>query len=485
MVCIKGVIILKNLLNICYNPININSVNAFTQAHSCVIENTVDVYFTRLVGMDSCTIKQILDMDKVMQQRSSKNDIIYIRITSLSQIVSSDINYYSLCYENWIKNGKKNIILNSIENNLYIQRIISDACNQMLNIFSKLTSITQSMEKNFIVKLLFWFDKMIGDSVKNFNTHTEVKIVSENINKKQEYLFFYMLTQMGYSVLLMQTSLDIPKQLEDLNLSSKYIIGKFGNEKIPPYSSIKNNSPSINTLSNNKEDIPRVHIPERNRLKNRNTAVQIRVNNFQRQQNNFQNNSNIQTEESFEELALLAQSVVMIKVMDRYGKEFALGSGIMISRDGYILTNYHVIKGGSSYSVKIENDDTIYNTDELIKYNNVADFALIRINRKLNPIPIYRGTKALVRGQKVVAIGSPLGLFNSVSDGIISGFRITSEEVKMIQFTAPISNGSSGGAVINMQGELIGISNAGFADGQNLNLAVQYDEIYNFVRGFL
>lgn len=478
---------MKNLLNICYNPININSVNAFTQAYSCVVENTADVYFTRLVGMDNCTIKQILAMDRVMQQRCLKNDIIYIRITSLNQIVSPDINYYSLCYENWIKNGKKNIILNSIENNLYIQRVISDACNQTLNIFSKLSCISQSMEKNFIVKLLFWFDKMIGNSVKNFNTHTQVKIVSENINKKQEYLFFYMLTQMGYSVLLMQTSLDIPKQLEDLSLSSKYIIGRFNNEKIPPYNSIKNNSLSINTLSNNKSDTPRVHIPERNRLKNqnKNTAVQIGVSNFQKQQNNFTNNSNIQTEKSFEELALLAQSVVMIKVMDRYGKDFALGSGIMISRDGYILTNYHVIKGGFSYSVRIENDDTIYNTDELIKYNNVADFAVIRIDRRLNPIPIYRGTKPLARGQKVVAIGSPLGLFNSVSDGIISGFRITPEEVKMIQFTAPISNGSSGGAVINMQGELIGISNAGFDDGQNLNLAVQYDEIYNFVRGFL
>ena len=100
------------------------------------------------------------------------------------------------------------------------------------------------------------------------------------------------------------------------------------------------------------------------------------------------------------------------------------------------------------------------------------------------PLPIYNGQKKLVRGQRVVAIGSPLGLFNSVSDGIISGFRAI-EGVDMIQFTAPISNGSSGGAVLNMYGEVIGISTGGFDAGQNINLAVGYEYIRNFVQGFV
>ena len=102
----------------------------------------------------------------------------------------------------------------------------------------------------------------------------------------------------------------------------------------------------------------------------------------------------------------------------------------------------------------------------------------------LYQIPLFKGDKPLVRGQKVVAIGSPLGLFNSVSDGIISGFR-TIGDVDMIQFTAPISSGSSGGAVLNMQGEIIGISTAGFDSGQNINLAVDYRTVAAFVRGFV
>ena len=160
------------------------------------------------------------------------------------------------------------------------------------------------------------------------------------------------------------------------------------------------------------------------------------------------------------------------------------GSGIMIGNDGYILTNNHVASGGCFYSVRIEDDEETYVTNEVIKYNSVIDLAIIRIKKQLKPIPLYKGRKKLVRGQKVVAIGSPLGLFNSVSDGIISGFR-NINDVDMIQFTAPISHGSSGGAVLNMQGEVIGISTAGIDSGQNINLAIGYENIQLFTNGFM
>ncbi|MDE7312550.1 MAG: serine protease [Eubacterium sp.] len=189
------------------------------------------------------------------------------------------------------------------------------------------------------------------------------------------------------------------------------------------------------------------------------------------------------SEKSFEELAALASSIVLILVHDADGAVISTGSGIMASNAGYILTNDHVARGGYSYSVRIENDGQVYHTDELIKYNTLLDLALLRINRRLDPIPIYQGQKKLVRGQAVAAIGSPLGLFNSISDGIISGFR-TIDGVDMIQFTAPISHGSSGGAVLNMYGEVIGISTAGFDRGQNINLAIGYESINLFLQGF-
>ena len=188
-------------------------------------------------------------------------------------------------------------------------------------------------------------------------------------------------------------------------------------------------------------------------------------------------------EMSFEQLAQLASSVVMIMVHDKKGEQFASGSGIMIGRKGYILTNNHVLSEGSFFTVRMENDDQCYRADQIIKYNQLLDLAVIRIDRELVPLPIYNGPQKLVRGQKVVAIGSPLGLFNSVSDGIIAGFRVL-DDVDMIQFTAPTSPGSSGGAVLNMYGEVIGISTAGAPGAQGINWAVGYEFINLFTQGF-
>lgn len=198
---------------------------------------------------------------------------------------------------------------------------------------------------------------------------------------------------------------------------------------------------------------------------------------------------------SYEELATRAASVVQILVIasprdispNGEIRAKSSGSGVMIGEDGYIVTNCHVAAGGKIYAVRIENDERVYFTDRLVKYNDRYDLAVLKIDRKLAPLPVYSGSKPLARGQKVVAIGSPLGMFNTVSDGIISGIR-RMNGVEMIQFTAPISPGSSGGAVMNMYGEVIGISTAGIEsdDGsaQNLNLAVGSDTISLFCRGF-
>lgn len=186
----------------------------------------------------------------------------------------------------------------------------------------------------------------------------------------------------------------------------------------------------------------------------------------------------------FEELAKRASSVVMLKIFDQDGQCVKTGSGVIISDKGYVLTNLHVVSGGYRYGILLEEENDIFYTNELIKYHPDFDLAVLRMDKFRAPIPISRQKKELVRGQKVVAIGSPLGLFNSVSDGIISGFREL-EKVSMIQFTAPVSHGSSGGALLDMYGELIGLITGGYNDGQNLNLAVGYRTITQFLGGLL
>ena len=187
---------------------------------------------------------------------------------------------------------------------------------------------------------------------------------------------------------------------------------------------------------------------------------------------------------SYVELARLASSVVMLQVFDQQGQCFKTGSGVIIRESGYILTNFHVAAGGRYYGILLEEEPEIFYTDELIKYNQELDLAILRMDKRRSPIPVRRDGAPLVRGEKVVAIGSPLGLFNTVSDGIISGFRTVGER-PMIQFTAPTSHGSSGGALLDLHGNLIGIITAGFDDGQNLNLAVGYQAIRAFTRGLL
>lgn len=186
----------------------------------------------------------------------------------------------------------------------------------------------------------------------------------------------------------------------------------------------------------------------------------------------------------FEELAKSAASVVMLKVFNQNDQCFKTGSGVIISDKGYVLTNLHVVSGGHYYGILLEEETDVFYTNELIKYHQDYDLAVLRMQKRRRPIPISNGAKRLVRGQKVVAIGSPLGLFNSVSDGIISGFREL-EMVSMIQFTAPVSHGSSGGALLDMYGDLVGLITGGYDDGQNLNLAVDCQTISRFVRGLI
>ncbi|HIS62214.1 MAG TPA: trypsin-like peptidase domain-containing protein [Candidatus Scybalomonas excrementigallinarum] len=319
-----------------------------------------------------------------------------------------------------------------------------------------------------------------------------------------------MLTLIGADVLLIQNQADIEVQADIKELSTEFILGTFGECNIPTYRKKEKNiqvehnqrkrqrewkqqehQGEVGQRGIEQQEMIKVRLPERRREgvnipkgdpRNKQSEVE-KISNIYEQSKTTDRKRKERTEKSFEELAQLASSVVMIAVHNKAGDVIATGSGIMISRNGYILTNHHVITDGYFYSIRIEEDEKMYQTDEVVKYHSVLDLAILRIDRKLNPIPIYKGSQKLVRGQKVVAIGSPLGLFNSVSDGIISGFR-NIDGVDMIQFTAPTSHGSSGGAVLNMYGEVIGISTAGIDKGQNINLAVGYEGINLFVRGF-
>ena len=495
-----------------HNIMAINSIKAFAGIKGTLDNNVRDVYFIRAVGESFDLDDIILEMDRIMDEGMANNSLSYLRIDLLPPLKDvADSEFYSELYDKWKNDATCEF--RHIKSDALLGQTIGKALQCVLEIYKKTKmNMTPTMEKNIVVKLLYWIDSVTGCVFDKWTENADIKVVADNVIKEHEYLFYLLLTFVGCDVLLIQNRKDISLEGDILGYSYDLILGEFGETIIKPYKKVAaaksetaKSEDANQSIAGADNRINRVVIPER---RNRRKPITVQIQNSVQTQNSMQTQNNLQTqnsmqqnnsnyvqapgivvaqserEKTFEELAQLASSVVLIAVHDSNGKVLGTGSGIMIGRSGYILTNNHVAAGGIYYSVRIEDDDNVYNTSEVIKYNQDTDLAVIRINRNLNPIPIYNGRKKLVRGQKVVAIGSPLGLFNSVSDGIISGFRKI-DDVDMIQFTAPISNGSSGGAVLNMQGEVIGISTAGFDRGQNINLAVGYENIRMFAGGFI
>lgn len=167
-----------------------------------------------------------------------------------------------------------------------------------------------------------------------------------------------------------------------------------------------------------------------------------------------------------------SKSVVLLECYDKTGELYCTGSAFAAFEDGVFVTNYHVVEQ-EVYSIIAKTEDgTMFEIDSILAYEPEYDIAIIRTKAKTDISPLPLGfTVNLGKGEKVVAIGSPLGLLNTVSTGVFSGYNDTGV-LSEIQFSASISHGSSGGALFNNAGEVIGITTASYTEGQNLNVAV-------------
>lgn len=166
-----------------------------------------------------------------------------------------------------------------------------------------------------------------------------------------------------------------------------------------------------------------------------------------------------------------ASSVFYIEIYDRYGTAISSGSGVFISSDGKALTNHHVVEDAHSAAI-MTNDGEVYTVSGYYDAQSAIDMALIQVDGTGFPHLTMDDSGNLTAGQTVFAIGSPKGLDDTISQGIISNASRVLDGLSYIQMTAPISSGSSGGALINDQGLLIGLNTATYLDAQNLNLAV-------------
>jgi len=150
-----------------------------------------------------------------------------------------------------------------------------------------------------------------------------------------------------------------------------------------------------------------------------------------------------------------------------------IGTGFVIDKGGLVATNLHVVVASDDISVTML-DGTKYRVNRVVGYDQDHDLALLDIDPP-SPIPALKlgDSSAMSAGDTVIAIGNPLGVLDyTVSDGILSAVRILSPTFTLLQITAPISQGSSGGPLFNNYGEVVGIVNAFLGGGQNLNFAI-------------
>jgi hypothetical protein len=150
-----------------------------------------------------------------------------------------------------------------------------------------------------------------------------------------------------------------------------------------------------------------------------------------------------------------------------------VGTGFVIDGRGLIATNLHVIEGESDIKVRTH-DGAQYQVMSVAGIDKSHDLALVRIYPKKALPQVRLGDSSQVSaGDKIYAIGNPLGVFDySVSDGLISQVRPLSADLTILQISAPISPGSSGGPLFNQFGEVIGVTTAIITQGQAINLAV-------------
>jgi serine protease Do len=180
----------------------------------------------------------------------------------------------------------------------------------------------------------------------------------------------------------------------------------------------------------------------------------------------------------------IGEAVVQVRTPE------GLGSGFFINADGYLITNFHVIEGETEISVEVYHqtdgqlDRETYKQVKIIAINKFHDLALLHIEDKATPkfkFITLGSADALTVGDSVFAIGSPLGLERTVTQGIISTKTRELEGELYLQTTAQINPGNSGGPLFNMAGDVVGVTNMKITFGEGLGFAIPVELVKNFL----
>ena len=265
-----------------HNVLNVTSINSFIQIKGGLHNDCKDVLFVRALGIDGDMIKRIEELDRTLGLASYNGSNFYNRVTKLPKLTAmEDVQYYTKKYEEWLNSGKREITVRSNAcKNEQFRLILSEACKKAEQMYERYErNVTETMRKNFIVKCLFWFDFVFHSDQYHWNEKMNTKIVSLDVLKKQEYIFWYMVSLCGNDVLMLQLSKDVELEKELQELSIAFRIGNFSDVKVECYNEAKiketiANTQSVNTKKKEEKPEPiRIVIPEKNGRKSQGITI--------------------------------------------------------------------------------------------------------------------------------------------------------------------------------------------------------------------
>ena len=236
-----------------HNIMSIGSLESFLSIKGGYNGDRRDVYFVRALGCGPDTEYKISAIDKKMAGEMRNKRLFYTRVKSLPRLTSrTDMDFYGKQFKAF--QAKKEIFVQNQEGDGRFGSALSAACLEAADRYRNLKkNITESIEKNFIIKLLYWTDCVLGTSLAEWNERGCYKILAEDVQKEQEYLFYYMLTLIGCDVLLLEYRKDIETVAEIKGLSKVLELGEFRSLALPEYRADENEKSGINPRRESEE----------------------------------------------------------------------------------------------------------------------------------------------------------------------------------------------------------------------------------------
>ena len=223
-----------------YYVADIHSVEDFARVKNNSGADRRQVCFARALGAGR---DDILRLDGIMLQNMRAGSVLYNRIRALPAApAAQDVEYYSGCYRNWTDCQKGRMQTRASGDDAELSGLLGRAVSEITDKYRQIKpGMSETIERNFVVKLLYWFDVVIqeltahrvcaqGDGEEN------IKLAVHNVAKEQEFLFCYMLTLVGVDVLLLQSRSDIVLSQPLNGLSTEFVLGSFADVEVPDFS---------------------------------------------------------------------------------------------------------------------------------------------------------------------------------------------------------------------------------------------------------